>query len=80
MTGIRKVPANFRPNSNRSTNLMPDMEPYVGLITLQDQLGRPHSYARTAKGYHVPIECMTHQDIQDALRAAVKGDLVAHGL
>jgi hypothetical protein len=73
MNGIRKVPAHFRPNVRLSTNLLPDMEPYVELITLQDGRGLPHSYARTARGYHVPIECMTHQDIKDALNAERHG-------
>lgn len=68
MTGIRKVPEGFRPNHRPSTNLYPDMEPFVDLITLQTQAGRAHSFARTARGYHVPIECMSHQDIQDALQ------------
>jgi hypothetical protein len=67
MTGIRKVPADFRPNSKPATHLMPDMEAFVDLITLHDRLGRPHSYARTERGYHVPIECMRHEDIRAAL-------------
>ena len=67
MNGIHKVPEGFRPTFRPSTNLHPDMESFVDLITLHDQRGLPHSYARTRHGYHVPIECMSHQDIRDAL-------------
>ena len=70
MTGIRRVPEGFRPNQHRpSTNLYPDMEAFVDLITMHDDRGLPHSYARTKRGFHVPIECMRHEDIRAALEA-----------
>ena len=70
MTGIRRVPEGFRPNQHRqSTNLLPDMEAFVDLITMHDDRGLPHSYARTKRGFHVPIECMRHEDIRAALEA-----------
>jgi len=67
VTGIRKVPEGFRPTHGPATHLMPDMEAFVDLITLHDKRGLPHSYARTQRGFHVPIECMSQEDIREAL-------------
>jgi hypothetical protein len=51
-----------------SANLMPELDSFIDVITLVEKNGRPHSYARTRRGYHVPIEVMSHQDIRDALK------------
>ena len=71
MTGIRRVPEVLPPwrAPRPSTNLYPDMEAFVDLITMHDDRGLPHSYARTKRGFHVPIECMRHEDIRAALEA-----------